>query len=67
MTAKSELVRPKACAPGRVPPLAPLCYATGIYNFLLYVQHNKGLARRTSRQVRLLCPWARHLMGCLYL
>jgi len=21
---------------------------------------------RTSQQVRLLCPWARHLMGCLY-
>jgi len=24
MTAKSVLLRPKACAPGRVPPLAPL-------------------------------------------
>jgi len=29
MTAKSELLHPKACAPGRVPPLAPL--ATPLY------------------------------------
>jgi len=30
MTAKSVLLRPKACGPGRVPPLVPPtpCYAT---------------------------------------
>jgi len=27
----------------------------------------KGIVRRTSRKIRLLCPWARHLTGCLYL
>jgi len=27
----------------------------------------KGIMWRSSQQVRLLCPWARHLMGCLYL
>jgi len=26
----------------------------------------KGLVWRTSQQVRFLRPWARHLMGCLY-
>ena len=35
--------------------------------FLVGVQHEKGIAWRTSRQACLLCPWARHLTGCLHL
>ena len=35
--------------------------------FLLGAQHKKGIVWRTSRQIRLLCPWARHLTGLLHL
>ena len=34
---------------------------------LLGAQHIKGIVWRTSRQTCLLCPWARHLTGRLYL
>ena len=34
---------------------------------LLGAQHIKEIVWRTSRQVRLLCPWARHLTGRLHL
>ena len=34
---------------------------------LLGAQHKKGIVWRTSRQACLLCPWARHLTGCLHL
>ena len=34
---------------------------------LLGAQHNKGIVWRTSRQACLLCPWTRHLTGCLHL
>ena len=35
--------------------------------FLLGAQHKKRITWRTSRQVRLLCPWARRLTGRLHL
>ena len=35
--------------------------------FLLGAQHKKRIVWRTSRQACLLCPWARHLTGWLYL
>ena len=31
------------------------------------VLSTQGIPWRTSRQARLLCPWARHLTGCLHL
>ena len=34
---------------------------------LLGAQHKKGIVWRTSRQACLLCSWARHLTGRLYL
>ena len=34
---------------------------------LLGAQHKKGMVWRTSRQVCLLYPWARHLTGRLHL
>jgi len=37
MTAESVLVRSKACAPGRVPLLAPPCYAT---DYQCYIAKN---------------------------
>ena len=38
-----------------------------IHSFLLGAQHTKRIVWRTSRQACLLCPWARHLTGCLHL
>ena len=35
--------------------------------FPLGAQHKKGIVWRTSRQACLLCPWAKHLTGCLHL
>ena len=35
--------------------------------FLLGAQHKKEMVWRTHRQACLLCPWARHLTGCLHL
>jgi len=40
------------------------CFSFAI-RFLLDVQHQR-IVRRPSRQVRWLCPWARHLTGCFY-
>ena len=36
----------------------------GIYSFPAWRSAFMGRLWRTSRQVRLLCPWARHLTGC---
>ena len=35
--------------------------------FACLVRSTKGTVLRTSRQAWLLCPWARHLTGCLHL
>ena len=37
----------------------------GIHSFPAWRSAKIGIAWRTSRQAYLLCPWARHLTGCL--
>ena len=34
---------------------------------MLRAQHKKRIVWETSRQACLLCPWVRHLTGCLHL
>ena len=49
--------------PSRVTPKA----LKMVFTASLFGAHTKGIVWKTSWQACLLCPWARHLPGCLHL